>query len=149
MGFFFLMSGKKFFRLPPPLANFFRKNIDKKSWASSVSQGNYSRHPPKQKGLVTPLVAPNGNERLQLCADLENAFLNDVPTPIHYCRKIILQPEELLLYSLVNIALPPGTKLGMRSAEKYAGISLAIYKVYGVCFWSQYALSSLEESERS
>ena len=24
--------------------------------ASSVSQGNYSRHPPKQKGLVTPLI---------------------------------------------------------------------------------------------
>jgi hypothetical protein len=94
-------------------------------------------------------VAPNGNERLQLCADLENAFLNAVPTAIHYCRKIILQPEELLLYSLVNIALPPGTKLGMCSAEKYAGISLSIYKVYGVCFWSQYALSGLEESERS
>jgi hypothetical protein len=82
-------------------------------------------------------VAPNGNERLQPCADLENAFLNAVPTPIQYCRKITLQPEKLLLYSLMNNALPPGTKLGMCSAEKYAGISLAIHivtMVYGVCF---------------
>ena len=47
---------------------------------------------------------------------------------------MFLQPEELLLYSLVNVALPPGTKLGMCSAEKYAGISLAIYKLYGVYF---------------
>jgi hypothetical protein len=41
------------------LANFFRKNIDKKNFccrASSVSQGNSSRPPPpNQKGLVSPL----------------------------------------------------------------------------------------------
>ena len=52
---------------------------------------------------------PDGNERLQPSAGLEDALINAVPTPIQYCRKITLQPEELLVYSLVNVALPPGT----------------------------------------
>jgi hypothetical protein len=50
LGFFFLVSGKIFFRLSPPPP---RSPIPR---ASSVSQGNDSGHPPKQKGLVTPLL---------------------------------------------------------------------------------------------
>ena len=52
---------------------------------------------------------PDGNERLQPCAGLEDTLINAVPTPIQYCKKITLQPEELLVYSLVSVALPPGT----------------------------------------
>ena len=29
---------------------------------------------------------PDGNERLQPCAGLEDALINAVPTPIQYCR---------------------------------------------------------------
>ena len=34
----------------------------------------------------------------------------------------------------MNVSIPPGTNLARCSPEKYAGISFAIYKVYGVCF---------------
>jgi hypothetical protein len=30
-------------------------------------------------------------------------------TSIQYCGKISLQPEELLMYALVNLSVPPGT----------------------------------------
>ena len=76
----------------------------------------------------------SANERLQPCADFENYISNVEPTSIQYCGKITLQPEELLLYALVNVSVPPGTNLARCSPEKYAGISFAIYKVYGVCF---------------
>ena len=53
-----------------------------------------------------PTEAKDCNRVLAWSSDV---LINAVPTPIQYCRKITLQPEELLVYSLVNVALPPGT----------------------------------------
>ena len=49
------------------------------------------------------------NERLQPCADFESFMANAGSTSIQYCGKISLQPEELLMYALVNLSVPPGT----------------------------------------
>ena len=51
------------------------------------------------------------NERLQPCADFESFMANAEPTSIQYCGKISLQPEELLMYALVNLSVHPGTNL--------------------------------------
>lgn len=74
------------------------------------------------------------NERLQPCADFESFMANAEPTSIQYCGKISLQPEELLMYALVNLSVPPGTNLARCSLEKLAGVSFGVYKVYGIYF---------------
>ena len=55
---------------------------------------------------TTGEVTPKGNYREQPVADFGNCFVNTETTPIEYCGKITLQPEELLLYCLVKISSP-------------------------------------------
>ena len=49
-----------------------------------------------------------------------------------YDGKIPLQPEELLLYSLINIV--SSKKLASIKAEEHVYVSKAIYVVFGVRF---------------
>ena len=67
----------------------------------------YSRVSAADESLTTTgEVTPKGNDREQPVADFANCFVNTEKTPIEYCGKITLQPEELLLYCLVKISSP-------------------------------------------
>ena len=81
-------------------------------------------------------MTPKGNDREQPVADFANCFVNTETTPIEYCGKITLQPEELLLYCLVKIS-SPGSNINLAKGytpEKYLGITQAVYNVYGIRF---------------
>ena len=43
------------------------------------------------------------NERVHPVAQYQSLFDNTVPTSVRYDGKLPLQPEELLLYSLINV----------------------------------------------
>ena len=45
----------------------------------------------------------NDNERVHPVAQYQSLFDNTVPTSVRYDGKLPLQPEELLLYSLINV----------------------------------------------
>lgn len=74
--------------------------------------------------LVIQLVHP--------VAEYQSLFNNTVPTSVKYDGKIPLQPEELLLYSLINVV--SSKKLASIKAEEYVNVSKAIYVVFGVRF---------------
>ena len=85
---------------------------------------------------TTGEVTPKGNDREQPVADFANCFVNTDTTPIEYCGKITLQPEELFLYCLVKIS-SPGSNINLAKGytpEKYLGITQAVYNVYGIRF---------------
>lgn len=74
----------------------------------------------------------NDNERIHPVAQYQSLFNNTVPTSVNYNGKIPLQPEELLLYSLINVV--SSKKLASIKAEEYVNVSKAIYVVFGVRF---------------
>jgi hypothetical protein len=41
-------------------------------------------------------MAPQGNDRERPVADFANCIINTETTPIEYCRKITLQPEDFV-----------------------------------------------------
>lgn len=67
----------------------------------------------------------NDNGRIHPVANFNILFENTLPTSVSYDRKMPLQPDELLLYSLMNVVCSKNpTSL---KAEEYANISKAIY----------------------
>lgn len=76
----------------------------------------------------------SGNERLQPVNDFESIFAEAEPTPLQYNGKIPLQPEELLLYSLLNTHTPSSKSNCSFQPQKYYYVSKAVYVVYGVRF---------------
>ena len=74
----------------------------------------------------------NDNVRIHPVAEYQSLFNNTVPTSVKYDGKIPLQPEELLLYSLINVV--SSKKLASIKAEEYVNVSKAIYVVFGVRF---------------
>lgn len=76
------------------------------------------------------------NERDQPVAEFGNGWLKTPPSPLAYSERIILQPEELLVYSLIKISSPDGKINAVKGyfPEKFSGISKAVYDVYGIRF---------------
>lgn len=88
------------------------------------------------ESYITSVGEVSGNDREQPVADFANCFANTEPTPAQYCGKMSLQPEELLLYCLVKLVATNGNINLTKgfTAEKYFGITQAVYNVCGVRF---------------
>jgi hypothetical protein len=112
-------------------------------------QGTATCGPPKKRlkdfGIISTATDANcsgdevlleGNERNQPVADFESLYKNADPTPLAYNGKIPLQPEELLLYSLLNVSLSSKSIYSVKSytAEKFLDVARAVYVVCGVRF---------------
>ena len=76
----------------------------------------------------------SGNDRVHPVNDFDKIFEETEPTSLQYTSKIPLQPEELLLYCLVNAIIPLSKSSFPFQPEKYFYVSKAIYIVYGVRF---------------
>ena len=111
-------------------------------------QGSATCGPPKKRlkefGISTATdvncssdeVLLDGNERNQPVVDFESLYRNAEPTPLAYNGKIPLQPEELLLYSLLNVSLSSKSINSVKgyTAEKFLDVARAVYVVCGVRF---------------
>jgi hypothetical protein len=111
-------------------------------------QGSATLGPPKKRlrefGIISTAtdgnsgneVSLDSNEKSQAVADFESLYKNTEPTPLAYNGKIPLQPEELLLYSLLNVSLSRKSINSVKgyTAEKFVDIARAVYVVYGVRF---------------
>ena len=104
---------------------------------TSASSCKRSRVSAADESLTTTgEVKPKENNREQPVADFANCFVNTEVTPIEYCGKITLQPEELLLYCLGKIS-SPGSNINLAKGYtpgKYLGITQAVSNVYGIRF---------------
>ena len=78
----------------------------------------------------------NESERLQPVASTDDSKFRPVATPLEYSDGLPLQPEELLLYSLMKICAPGNNINSVKgfSPEKFQGVSNAIWNVCAVYF---------------
>ena len=76
------------------------------------------------------------NERLQQVAQNADAHFFPSTTALEYSSGLPLQPEELLLYSLIKISVPGNNINSVKgySPEKFEGVSNAVWDVYGIHF---------------
>jgi hypothetical protein len=81
-------------------------------------------------------VLLDSNEINQPVADFESLYKSAEPTPLAYNGKIPLQPEELLLYSLLDVSLSSKSINSVKgyTAEKFLDVARAVYVVCGVRF---------------
>ena len=76
------------------------------------------------------------NERLQQVAQNADVHFFPSTTALEYSSGLPLQPEELLLYSLIKISVPGNNINSVKgySPEKFGGVSNAVWDVYGIHF---------------
>lgn len=76
-----------------------------------------------------------GNDRVQPVAEGGDNIIKIPVSPVTYCEKMLLQPEELLLYALIKISSNNDDfNFAKGSPEKFVYISRAVYNVYGINF---------------
>ena len=76
-----------------------------------------------------------GNDRVQPVAEFGDNIVKIPVSPVSYCEKMLLQPEELLLYALIKISSNnEDFTFAKGSPEKFVYISRAVYNVYGISF---------------
>ena len=76
-----------------------------------------------------------GNDRVQPVAEGGDNIVKIPVSPVTYCEKMLLQPEELLLYALIKISSNNDDfNFAKGSPEKFVHISRAVYNVYGINF---------------
>ncbi len=102
-------------------------------------QGTATCDPPKKRlkefGIISTAIDANcsgdevlleSNERKQPVTDFESLHRDAEPTPLAYNGRIPLQPEELLLYSLLNVPLSSKSINSVKSytAEKILDVGV-------------------------
>jgi hypothetical protein len=70
---------------------------------------------------------------VQPVAEFGNNTVKIPSSPVSYCEKMSLQPEELLLYALIKMSSGDDFNFAKGSPEKFVYIS-KVYDVYGINF---------------
>ena len=90
---------------------------------------------PVSTGQNTPALSQTCDDnRNQPVAEFGDSTLKIPSQSVFYSEKMSLQPEELLLYSLIKLHSGDNFNFAKGSPEKFSCISRAIYNVYGINF---------------